>query len=62
MINRIFNRKEVNENFPFFVKWLEAKGVHYDHTFDFIYFKKWIYSESQENLEKNIALLHQTFF
>ncbi len=44
MINRIFNRKEVNENFPFFMKWLEAKGIHYDHAFDFIYFKKWIYS------------------
>ncbi len=26
------------------------------------YFKKWIYEETQENLEKNISLLHKTFF
>lgn len=62
MVNRIFNRKEIADHFPFFIKWLKAKKIEYPHTFDFIYFKKWILEESQQNLERNIALLHKTFF
>lgn len=42
MVNRIFNRKEIADHFPFFIKWLKAKKIEYPHTFDFIYFKKWI--------------------
>ena len=62
MINRIFNRKEIPDHFPFFIKWLKTKKYEYPHTFDFIYFKKWILEETQQNLERNIALLHKTFF
>jgi hypothetical protein len=62
MINRIFNRKEIANNFPHFIAWLKSKGIHYSHTFDFVYFKKWILEESQDNLEKNISLLHRKFF
>lgn len=62
MINRIFNRKEVKEHFPSFMNWLAKKKYQYPHTFDMTYFKKWIYEETQENLEKNISLLHKTFF
>jgi len=62
MINRIFNRKEIADHFPFYVKWLKTKKIDYPHTFDFIYFKKWIFEETQQNLERNIALLHKTFF
>jgi hypothetical protein len=62
MINRIFNRKEISDHFPFFIKWLKTKKIEYPHTFDFIYFKKWILEETQQNLERNIALLHKTFF
>lgn len=62
MVNRIFNRKEISEYFPFFSQWLKKKKIQYPHTFDFIYFKRWIYEEVQENLERNIALLHKTFF
>lgn len=62
MINRIFNRKEIPDHFPFYVKWLKTRKIDYPHTFDFIYFKKWILEETQQNLERNIALLHKTFF
>ena len=62
MINRIFNRKEIGEHFPYFNQWLKRKGISYPHTFDFLYFKRWILEENQENLEKNISLLHKTFF
>ena len=62
MINRIFIRKEIPNNFPHFINWLQNKGIKYQHTFDFIYFKKWILEETQENLEKNISLLHKKFF
>jgi len=47
MINRIFNRKEIKDHFPFFMLWLENKKYQYSHTFDFTFFKKWIYEESQ---------------
>lgn len=62
MINRIFIRKEIPNNFPHFINWLRTKGIKYPHTFDFIYFKKWILEETQENLERNISLLHKKFF
>ncbi len=62
MINRIFNRKEVGDNFPFFVKWLHTKHITYPNVFDFHYFKQWIHDETQDNLEKNIGQLHKTFF
>ena len=58
----VFNRKEIPDHFPFFIKWLKTKKIEYPHTFDFIYFKKWILEETQQNLERNIALLHKTFF
>jgi hypothetical protein len=62
MVNRIFNRKEVGDNFSFFLEWLKARKITYPHTFDFHYFKQWIHEESQNNLEQNIAKLHKTFF
>jgi hypothetical protein len=62
MINRIFNRKEAGDNFPYFNKWLAQRKIQYPHAFDFHYFKQWIHEETQDNLEKNIALLHKTFF
>lgn len=42
MINRIFNRREIPNNFPHFINWLKTKNISYSHTFDFIYFKRWI--------------------
>ena len=43
MVNRIFNRKEVTENFPYFAKWLAVHKVVYPHAFDFYHFKQWIH-------------------
>lgn len=50
MINRIFIRNEIPKNFPYFMDWLKRKSINYPHTFDFLYFKKWILEEKQENL------------
>ena len=47
MVNRIFNRKEVLDHFPFFAQWLKKNKIDYPHTFDFVYFKRWIYEEVQ---------------
>lgn len=35
------------DHFPFFAQWLKKKKIEYPHTFDFFYFKKWIYEEAQ---------------
>lgn len=62
MINRIFNRKEIGDYFQCYNKWLLARKIQYPNAFDFHYFKQWIHEETQENLERNIAHLHKTFF
>lgn len=62
MINRIFIRGEIENNFPYFNEWLQKKNITYQHTFDFVYFKKWILEEKQEILENNIGLLHKNYF
>ena len=62
MINRIFNRKEVSDNFSYYIDWLNTRKITYPNAFDFHYFKQWIHEETQHNLEQNIAKLHKTFF
>ena len=62
MINRIFTRNQIGDNFPYFEKWLDKKKIKYPHCFDFVYFGKWILEENHEKLEKNINLLHKVFF
>lgn len=62
MVNRIFNRKEVSDNFSYYIEWLKARKITYPNAFDFHYFKQWIHEETQGSLEQNIAKLHKTFF
>jgi hypothetical protein len=61
MINRIFDPTEIETNFQYYIKWLVRNGLPYER-FDFVNFKKWILSETKENLDKNIILLHKIFF
>jgi hypothetical protein len=61
MINRIFDPAETETNFQYYIKWLNRNDLPYER-FDFVNFKKWILSETKENLDKNIILLHKIFF
>ena len=62
MINRIFDRADIEKNFPYFISWQQRKKISYPYTFDFHYFKRWILEEDQENLGHNISHLHKIFF
>lgn len=61
-INRIFVRKEIPKNFPYFIQWLKINNIKYKHTFDFVFFKKWILEEKQDNLHQNISLVDLMLF
>ena len=61
MTNRIFDPAETETNFQYYIKWLNRNDLPYER-FDFVNFKKWILSETKENLDKNIILLHKIFF
>lgn len=62
MINRIFDQNEIDSNFEYYIRWL--KGIQQDTNskFDFRNFKRWVSTETKENLDRNIVLLHKIFF
>lgn len=62
MINRIFERKDLPKSFPYYFDWLKSEKISYPHSFDFVYFKRWILEERQQNLSDNIQHLHKMFF
>ena len=62
MINRIFERADLGKSFPYFFEWLKLKKISYPHSFDFVYFKRWILEEEQQRLGENIQHLHKIFF
>lgn len=62
MINRIFNRNSAMNNFEYFRKWLIDKKITFTHSFDMVYFKKWVANESEENLKEELRVLIDKYF
>lgn len=44
-------------NFGNFKKWLHEKNIVFEHSFDLVYFKKWVANESEENLRESLKYL-----
>lgn len=62
MINRVFDRAEMDTNFEYYARWIKSNGLDGSGKYDFANFKRWILVENKENLDKNIHLLHKLFF
>lgn len=50
----------MDSNFEYYVRWLKHEGL--AAKLDFRNFKRWVLTDSKENLDRNIVLLHKIFF